>query len=84
MGARFEALIEVSFSWHPWILGTLMLDSILSLFKCERPMPHKGSPSQLQKAHFSGEGRSGKVRMEKVEKPAVPGGDLTCNLSFGF
>ena len=23
-----------AFSWHPWIPGTLELDSILSLFKC--------------------------------------------------
>ena len=25
------------FSWHPWIPGTLKLDSILSLFKCALP-----------------------------------------------
>ena len=25
----------MAFSWHPWIPGTLKLDSILRLFKCE-------------------------------------------------
>ena len=27
-------LLQRAFSWHPWIPGTLKLDSILSLFKC--------------------------------------------------
>ena len=27
-------LLKGAFSWHPWIPGTLKLDSILSLFKC--------------------------------------------------
>ena len=35
MRAHFEALYEGrAFAWCPWIPGTLMLDSILSLFKC--------------------------------------------------
>ena len=29
-------LLQRAFSWHPWIPGTLKLDSILSLFKCVR------------------------------------------------
>ena len=29
-------LLQRAFSWHPWIPGTHKLDSILSLFKCER------------------------------------------------
>ena len=29
-------LLMRAFSWHPWIPGTLKLDSILSLFKCAR------------------------------------------------
>ena len=28
-------LLYRAFWWHPWIPGTLKLDSILSLFKCE-------------------------------------------------
>ena len=34
MGAHFEALDEGVLSWHPWIPGTLKLDSISSLFQC--------------------------------------------------
>ena len=37
-------LLMRALSWRPWIPGTLKLDSILSLFKCESPF-ELGSPN---------------------------------------